>query len=589
MPTPPIKGNNFGGMIPIVDTQLLPPPNAEYASDCWLVDGRIEPFVSYTSIHTLVNPNARYAFRIPKVNTSVANMADAWWIEFASDDIKVVRSPVTGESDPTYYWAGGGAPPGYTSLSRVQAGSPPLVLGIPAPEVAPGLSATGGVSTVNETRTYVYTWISSYGEESQPSAPSVPVTAPNDATWNLTFTAPTSADTTNRTLTTTRIYRTVTSAQGIATYQFVADLPIATLAYADTIPTSTVALNNQLPSTNWNQPPTDLLGIVPMPNGMLLGWRANEIWFCEPYRPHTWPSIYTVGVESPIIGIAVWGQTGIVLCEGQPYSVTGINPSQMVLAKIQPLDPAFYRGSIVATPTGIIYASLNGLIEVTPYGGMNVTHRLIAKTQFSEMLNIYHLHAAWFNNSYISFAGVSDGVFQEDTYQNQNTDPAHPAFEVYDATGSRDGSLINFLDQRLGFIWLTHPTLTYNVMQDEWTGEVLLIRDGTVVHLDVSQYQPQVSYRWRSRDYQLNFRENWGAAKVFYNQPAGGAGLVTAPTVFRWFCDGEKKFEQELPESGTVMRLPSGFKSYTVQYELEGQLSILNVQLGKSPRDLRGV
>ena len=47
--------------------------------------------------------------------------------------------------------------------------------------------------------------------------------------------APLPADIDHRNLTHTRIYRSVTSVQGVASYFFVTELPIATLTYADTL------------------------------------------------------------------------------------------------------------------------------------------------------------------------------------------------------------------------------------------------------------------------------------------------------------------------------------------------------------------
>ena len=88
---------------------------------------------------------------------------------------------------------------------------------MPAPTVAPGVVVSGGVSTTNKTVSYAYTWVSGLGEEGPPSPPTT-VIGKIDATYTVTVTAPTAPQTANRNLTHTRIYRTVVSAQGVATY-----------------------------------------------------------------------------------------------------------------------------------------------------------------------------------------------------------------------------------------------------------------------------------------------------------------------------------------------------------------------------------
>src|SRR4029077_14831314 len=125
--------------------------------------------------------------------------------------------------------------------------------------------------------------------------------------------------------------RTVTSSQGVASYYFVAEVPIATLTYDDVLPNSLIALNDQLPSIDWGPPPVDLKGMVKMANGMIAGFRDNEVWFCEPYRPHAWPAPYVLGVESQIVGLVVQQQSLVIMTVGWTSIATGISPDAMAL------------------------------------------------------------------------------------------------------------------------------------------------------------------------------------------------------------------------------------------------------------------
>jgi hypothetical protein len=577
---PALKFEKFGGQIPAIDDRLLPPENSTYAENAYLQSGRLEPLSADISIHVLANPAARYAFRVPKVSAGIDNIGDSWWLEFADADTTVVRSPVADTAEGgRFYWASGAGPPGYTTRSRIAASQPTLILGIPRPAVAPGVSASGGAAPTI-TRGYAYTWVSEFYEEGQPSPPTVAV-GNTSATWDLTLTAPTGTQTANRSLTHTRIYRTETDKDGNAGFFFVAEIPIATLTYSDTISSDIVASSEQMLSEDWQPPPTDLQGLVSMPNGMVVGWRNNEVWFCEPYRPHAWPSKYVINVEFPIVGLGTIDQNCMVLTSGQPYVAMGIHPEVMALRQVQPLEPCTSQGSIVSTPQGVLYTSNNGLILIGPSGARNLTFDIIRKDDWFKLINLSTVHATYFMNGYYCYSGAIEGVFQDDSYETVD------AFQHENYKGTTVGAHISLSDQRLGYMTLTCNAPTYNVMLDMWTGETLVIRSGQVFHVDRRQPVPRQSYKWQSKLVQTNYKENFSAVKVFFNQPEGPPTDV--PTIFRYYADGRLRYTRPIVKSGEQFRLPSGFKTDTVQFELEGQFYIYNMQIATSARELREV
>jgi len=167
--------------------------------------------------------------------------------------------------------------------TMIETAAAPFKLGVPPPSVAPGLTASGGVSTVNETVSYVYTWVSALGEEGPPS-PATTLTSKSDAIWHVTMTPPTAPELANRDLDTLRIYRTIVSAQGVPSFYFVTELPIATTTYDDNhaINTDAIVVNNeQLATINWAPPPDDLEGFVALAGGFLAGWRFNEVFVLD--------------------------------------------------------------------------------------------------------------------------------------------------------------------------------------------------------------------------------------------------------------------------------------------------------------------
>ena len=591
---PMLRIESFGGMVPLQDPRLLQGYHAAFSTNAYVGSGSIRPISAIVPVHTMADPTNKSFFRVPKVKVGIDNIIDSYWLEFPLENTWVVRNPTPELTDGgRFYWADGTNPPMMTTYARVtnEVGGvltplPPLLLGIPTPETAPGLTVTGGVAPVG-TRAYAYTWMSASGEEGPPSPPTV-LSDNANGTWHVTLTAPLPADTTDRTLTTTRIYRTVTSSQGVAQFFFVAEIPIATLTFDDTIPDDAVALNDQLQSINWTGPPLGLNGMVNMANGMIAGFRDNEIWFCEPYRPHAWPPQYVLGVEGKIIGLGVQQQTLVVLTSGWTYAITGVNPSAMAITKVSTLEPCTSMGSIVSAPEGVIYTSVNGLMIVNSGVSINSTANMVRKDQWSALLYLPNLHASYINRSYVAFSSPNEGVFQTDAFQvpTSATDPLG-AFQTFDFSGTHDGAAISISDERAAYMQLHSDIPVDNVIQDVWTAETFFLRGGVVDHIDLRKAAPRLSnYLWRSKIYQTPYKENWAAAKVFFG-PAPGAVPADTPTYFRFYADGRMIFQRPITVSGEQFRLPSGYKSDFIQWELEGQLEIFNVQIATSARELR--
>ena len=138
---PAVKLNVFGGMIPAVDARLLPDPNATVSRDTWLYNGILSGFKEPVYIRDLVNPDAKRVFRIPLDPYEKTNFTNSTWMEFEDPTVDVVRGPINDDAYSRYYWTGESTDPLYNSLARIQAGDPPLRMGVPQPAVAPSISA----------------------------------------------------------------------------------------------------------------------------------------------------------------------------------------------------------------------------------------------------------------------------------------------------------------------------------------------------------------------------------------------------------------------------------------------------------------
>lgn len=420
-------------------------------------------------------------------------------------------------------------------------------------------------------RSYVYTFVSAYGEEGPPS-PATVKTGNEGETWNLVIPDPTTAQSTGRNITKKNIYRTITSSAGVATYFYVDQIAVGTTAYADTKTDDEISANNQLESTGWSPPDSTFKGWVAMPNGIIAAWKDNEVWFCEPYRPHAWPAEYAVAVDYPVVGCGVLGQTLVICTTGSPWTATGVHPSVMSLAKINSYEPCVSRASIISTPSGVIYASPNGLVIAVPGQVTPLTNTLIGPAKWQSLNTTSKLRALQFNTAYLAYEAPST---------------------------STKGLLIDTAPNysRNGYVTLSDTAALTNVFADPWSSQPLMIKGGALYTLDQPDSTNLLPYKWRSKIFKMNKKENLGAVKVYFTVPTGAPTLttvVTNPTtltstmygIFRVYCDGVLRYSRELRTSGEEFRLPSGYKAEEWQFEVEARVIVTDIQVASSSREL---
>lgn len=415
--------------------------------------------------------------------------------------------------------------------------------------------------------------------------------------WNLTLTAPGTAAT-DRNISLARIYRTITGLTGATAFYFVADVAIGTLTYNDVRLTTVVAGNAIMKSTFFQPPPIDLEGIIAMPNGIVAGFRSNEILFSEPYLPHAWPPTYSLSVEGRVVGLGVIGQSLIVCTSGAPYAISGVNPASMAVSRMASTEPCLSRGSIVSTPVGVAYASPNGLAVATPGRVEVITRQLITKDKWLdqiEFLNIPTLRGTPLNGGYYCWGSAFGATFDKGAF-------AGGAFTQEDFAGAYQGAFIDLTDARVGYTKLENPLATFNCYADVWTGETFLIRDGKVFWLDLGLDRDHETYLWRSKTLETPSAKNFGAMRIYF-EPLNDTPLLPAVTTVgtvqvlgpqqwglaRIYVDGVLKFTREIRVSGEIFRLPSGFKGTFWQVEIEARVRVFSVELATAAKELGSV
>jgi hypothetical protein len=458
-------------------------------------------------------------------------------------------------------------------------------------------------TSVQEARAYVYTYLTEYEEESPPS-PATTVTGWSNGTWTVDlFTPPPDQMGVTRNITQIRLYRSVTSQAGATTYFWVADIPVTTAQYVDIISDDVVVTNFELQSQLYTPPPEGLLGIIAMPNGMAVGWKGNEIWFSEPYRPHAWPPSYVLTTEYPIVGLGVTGYSVVAATSGAPYVASGTSPGSMSALKIQNSQPCHSRRSILGTNDGVYYASPNGLILVTQYGAMtNTTEAWITRQRWQELTPQKNLCAMPLVSNYLSLGVVRNGDVSE----------ARRGFTI--ELNASDARGFSAEDQpgghRLGFQLLTGPNGfdVDNIFVDPWSAVGCVLQNGGVYYYDFTDQAPvSQTYTWKSKLFQQKSKKNFEAMRCWFTIPEGTPALnatrLEAATddpvwnslpadryaFIKVYASGNLVTCREVRVPQEILRILSGFKGETWQFEILGRVPISNLQVGSSVKALASI
>lgn len=426
------------------------------------------------------------------------------------------------------------------------------------PRVDPVYTTVAQTSTtqpVVETRSYVYTIVTEFGTVAEESAPSpAALVTCNTAGDTVTITGFATPPTGNYNFKYRRIYRTV-SGSASTTYQLVAEIPVSQASYADT--KSVTELGQIISSLYYTPPPSDLQGIVAMPNGMLAGFRGSEIWFCEPYLPHAWPDVYVLTTEFPIVGLGVFGNSLVVGTTKQPYLITGSSPTSLSQDKLPMIQPCVSKRSIASDQYGVIYASPNGLISIGP-GTQDVISTALYTRDEWQAINPTSMIGALYNNMYFGFYKVGS-TYGSIVIQRGDIPP-----------------LVNFdADADAVFV---EPTTGYL--------HILSHADNNVYTLDTSTSANSV-FQWRSKKFLQIKPLNYAALQVHadYAYMSAHAGSYINIKIY---LDGTQVFTGNITSDYPV-RLPAVSRGYNVEIEVNGNVPVRRVSVATSMAELTGI
>jgi hypothetical protein len=395
----------FGGEAPRTSPRLLPDNMAVLAQNAKLWSGEIRPFF-----------NPRTDVSLPGLSGDLKTIYwynDTYWLAWNAV-VDVVRSPLASDTTMRLYYTGDGAPKVLDSTMVPADGAPddPYLLGVPRPTgtITAALNGTPGTGdgTLSRTVRYTYTFVSAWGEEGPPNAtPSANLTCISGQLVDLGGFM-TSAGASYPNVTKARIYRSLSGATTTA-WRLVKEIPLGSATQTDNVTDG--LLQEVMPSNNWTPPPSDLAGLMSHPGGFLVGFRDNELYMSEPYRPHAWPYTYVYSVPADIVGIGISGDSIICLTRDHPYIFSGSSPTSMRRVKFPERQPCLSRRGIVSFEGGVIFPSPDGLYLISgESSGQLLTRDILTKGDWYKYKPA-DMHAVIMDQKYYGFykTGVESG------------------------------------------------------------------------------------------------------------------------------------------------------------------------------------
>lgn len=456
-----------------------------------------------------------------------------------------------------------------------------IVLGADATSSGDSGSAANGASfgqnadaQIDYETSYVYTFVSAYGEEGPPSPASTVLTKDDNMSVNVTG-LETSTSISNTNLTKKRIYRSNTGSN-TSDFQFVAEVSLATTSYVDSKKNSELA--EIIPSTTWIAPPDDdtslypdgpMKGLLALPGGVLAGFTGKRICFSEPFQPHAWPISYRITIDEPIVSIAATSNGLVVGTEGTPYLIAGSDPASMAAIRIESAEACLSKRSMVDMGETIMFAGPDGLIAASGVQVINATEQLLTPAQWQA--DFYPSTITGFNwqGRYVGFynTGSGFGGFIFDPRQGAN------ALTKLDASALIRGGFTDPDDNELYII----------------IGNKIKKFQGSSTDL---------TYNWKSKEYAMPRPTSFAFAKV---------DAESYPVRLKVYGDGAVIYNAQIATSGSIysvtgttpsfsatnitepiVRLPASVNS-VYAFEIESDNVVNEVCLGESIEELKGV
>lgn len=449
------------GIMPKMSPDLIGFQAAQIAENCDLTDGQIRPYDNYLFTKTCVN----------KGIVKTLYLYEKFWLEFEAD-VDIVLAPVAGDTQGKFYFTGSGIPKkanlaeAITGIGALPGNFFPLA--VSAPKTAPTTAASSPPAGTGDDRyiQYIWTVVTSWGEESYPSPASEPlktkhgqkvtlsamsmiwvngtsydlndtvfkVSAEGGAYMYLCVQAGTSGgtepiwndvvdkDTIDGTvrwkcyknnLVSKNIYRLVSGDLTWGTYRLVSTINMNATSHEDTkldtgLGGACYSLNSEdggQADEDWDAPPQALTGIIDFGYGMVVGFIGKDVYISVPYKPWAFPIGYILSAPADIIAIKpITDGCAAVFTRSAVHLLKGSSPLNMQLGTELPdRKPCVSKRGAKTYSTGVIYPSTDGLRIVSIDGNNQLLTQNHHSVKTWKDVHSETLHACIHDNKYFGF------------------------------------------------------------------------------------------------------------------------------------------------------------------------------------------
>ncbi len=529
--------SGMGGIAPKITPELLPNNLAQSALNVILHKGGVAPLKAGSTVATPSKSGVKKTiYRFGKDQPE-----SQYWFTW-TDDVHVCRGPVIETTERTYF-TGDGVPKKTDMTLALSGGtSYPLAaynLGVPAPATAPVVTAYGAAGpSVAEQRAYVYTNVTTWGEESAPSPAGI---GQADASHLLSLSSFAPMPTGAYSFASRRIYRTVTSSSG-TNYYFIAELPLTTTTFSDNV--DITAIGEPLATLDWDTPPDDLHGLIALPSGALAAISGKQVCFSVIGAPYAWPQKYRLTFDFEPVALAASGQGIFVLTTGYPYFINSGDPEAAQPIRIDEEQPCIAPKSVVSFQGEVIYAAPDGLVSLSQSGSKVLTEKIYDREAW-QATNPATIFAAKHDNRYYGFFSGGGGF-------------------VLDTTG-------NF----------TLHDISATAAYTDPIQDMMYVAVGTAIQK--WNYGTQKTGVWRSKRFNLPAPGSFSCGQIKANSfgnlslkiiatldSSAAATAVASASNGLWVASGNQVSYTTAVSNAGMFRLPGGFRSYLWEFEVSG-------------------
>lgn len=525
---------------------------AQVAENCNLKRGILSPLMALQG--QAPNP-------IPKAGDmrSIYKLRSGDWL-YWSTVVDVCEAAAT-DSNSRIHFTGDGYPK-QTDATMATSGAASTFptqtrrLGLPKPDqpltvqLAPASVAED--AEIERSTSYVYTYVTDWGEESEPSAETGSIDVKEGQECVLTNFCLPSLD--GVTVKSFRIYR-LNTGETSAEFQLVpyssddADMPFNVDTFTDNVADSDLS-GDVLPTENWNRPKDDVSGLLHTGNGMFFCFKGKDVYVSESFVAYAYPWNLALNVPHDVVGLGYFDQTVVVLTEGHAHLINGVDPESLSIDKLSYNESCVSKRSVVNSPAGVIYASPDGLVLIGPNGMSMLTSSVYTKEQW-RALNPEKLIGFYQDGQYLGFfEGTNEGIvfdFESQDIGNIKLDGK----QVY-------GGHVDTEDDALYL--LTYDT-AYRI--EKWEGS-----------------SSALTFTWRSKDFFFSRPLNMGAARIM------GEQSEASPVLFKTFMDGDLVDSFAITDD-EPFRLSAGMSGRDWEFQLEGTAKVDEVRMAPGIAELQ--